>query len=47
MNADAVDHQQAKDSAEEGGLVWHPDVQLYSVSDTSTGAMLGYIFLDL
>ncbi|CAM6010102.1 unnamed protein product [Sphagnum balticum] len=27
--------------------VWHPDVQLYSVSDSETGERMGYFYLDL
>jgi thimet oligopeptidase len=27
--------------------VWHPEVQLYSVSDSETGERMGYFYLDL
>lgn len=27
--------------------VWHPDVQLFSVFDLSSGELMGYFYLDL
>jgi Zn-dependent oligopeptidase len=54
VNASSDEHRQAQSakaqtatSSDKDGVVWHPDVELYCVSDTSTGALLGYIFLDL
>ncbi|XP_049407365.1 probable thimet oligopeptidase [Solanum stenotomum] len=31
----------------EGAAVWHPDVQLFSVSDLSSKELVGYFYLDL
>lgn len=31
----------------EGAAVWHPDVQLFSVSDLSSKQLVGYFYLDL
>lgn len=31
----------------EGAAVWHPDVQLFSVSDISSKELVGYFYLDL
>ncbi|UYV67343.1 THOP1 [Cordylochernes scorpioides] len=32
---------------QEGAEVWHPDVRMFSVSDSTSGELLGYFFMDL